>query len=38
MHRLINALYAIQAITGKSNLLEILLDNVYVKMVIMMII
>ena len=34
----INVLHAIQVITGKNNLMEIIMDNVYVRMVIMMII
>ena len=38
MHRLINVFNAIQAIIDKNNLMEILMDNAYVKMVIMMII
>ena len=38
MLRLINAVNAIQVITGKNNLMEILMDNAYVRMVIMMII
>ena len=33
---LISVLHAIQTIIDKNNLMEILMDNVYVKMVIMM--
>ena len=38
MHRMINAFNAIQTIIDKNNLMEILMDNAYAKMVIMMII
>ena len=35
---LISVLHAIQVIIGNNNLMEMLMDNVYVRMVIMMII
>ena len=35
---MINVFNAIQVITGNNNLMEMLMDNVYVRMVIMMII
>ena len=38
MHKLINAFNVIQVILGYNNLMEMLMDNVYARMVIMMII